>query len=66
METEKTFVMIPGLEESEPVSLTPLQQSIQPHTLEIQAFWWAIWGITLVYVVTRYVIIPFFNQITRK
>ena len=63
MDTEKTYVMIAGLEESEPAHLTPLQQAILPHALEIEAFWWTVWGITFLYIATRYVVVPFFRKI---
>lgn len=63
---EKNFIVIPGLEGNDPASLTPLQQAIQPYALGFEAFYWALWGVTLLYVAGRYVVIPFFKQITQK
>lgn len=60
---EKTYIVIPGLEGNDPAALTPLQQAIQPYTLGFEAFYWALWGATLLYVASRYVVIPFLKKV---
>ena len=61
----KEYILIPGLEESDPVSLTPLQQAVQPYALGIEAFWWALWGGVSLYVAIRFLVIPFVQKFTR-
>lgn len=63
---EKTFIVIPGLEGNDPAALTPLQQAIQPYALGFEAFYWALWGATLLYVASRYVVVPFLKQMTKR
>ena len=63
MDTDQTnLVVIPGLENSQPVTLTPLQVAMKPYVPVFEIFWWCVWVGVLLYVAVRFVIQPLMRR----
>jgi hypothetical protein len=59
---EKNYLILPGLENSSPVEMTPVQEALLPAVPYIELFWALVWGMTLFYVVYKYVLIPLYRS----
>ena len=57
-QSDSDYVVIPGLENSQPVTFTPMQLVIKPYVPAFEIFWWCVWASVLTYVATAYVLRP--------
>ena len=53
-----TYIVLRGEQGSHPATLTPSQEFLLPYSGMLTTFWWVLWVATLIYVVSRFVIIP--------
>lgn len=55
---EKNYIILPGLAENDPATLTPLQEALKPHADTLILIWWAVWCGTFLYVFVRHLALP--------
>ena len=56
------IIAVEGLEGNDPTSYTPLQEAMIPFIPDIMLFWWVCWVTTLIFVVSRHILLPLFKK----
>ena len=62
-EDDNNFIVLKGLEGNSPASERTFgQELVAPYLDTLIIFWWAVWGLMLVTLVIKYLIMPFIRK----
>ena len=56
-------IVLEGLEAYPDAALTPWQQAMRPYAETIELFWWACFALTLLYLITRFFLLPLISGV---